>query len=125
MNYENFIQEVRKLDFMQDDQAADSAIKAVLGILASRMEEPGAKKLTENLPNPLTLEKLRGHQATPTRISADDYVSGIADEFSLDNSQSKGLINKVLHVTKDTIGQDTIRRARELSPGRLGRSTEG
>lgn len=54
MEYEDFIRAVSELDFIQDEEEADSAVKAALGILASRLDEEEARKLTEYLPNPLT-----------------------------------------------------------------------
>src|SRR5436309_1356740 len=62
MDYQQFIQETRKLDFIPDEETADAAVKAALGVLASRLDEEHARKFTAKLPEPLTYERLRGHQ---------------------------------------------------------------
>jgi uncharacterized protein (DUF2267 family) len=108
MEYEDFIRAVSELDFIHDEEEADSAVKAALGILASRLDEDEARKLTEYLPNPLSYEKLRGHQLTDTDISAEEFISEIADQFNLDEDQAQELINTVLQIAKEAIGYDTI-----------------
>lgn len=108
MEYEDFIREVAQLDFIQDEEEADSAVKATLGILAGRLNEEEARKLTEYLPIPLTYEKLRGDQAGETDISAEEYIAEIADQFSIDEDQAHQLVSTIFQVTKEAVGFDTL-----------------
>jgi len=108
MEYEDFIRAVGELDFIQDEDEADSAVKAALGILASRLDEEEARKLTEYLPNPLTYEKLRGHQLSDLDISAEEFISEIADQFGINEDQAHELVSTVLQVAKEAIGYETI-----------------
>jgi uncharacterized protein (DUF2267 family) len=42
MEYQRFIDETHGFDFIQDPDTADAAVKAVLGVLASRLPEAQA-----------------------------------------------------------------------------------
>ena len=114
MEYEIFLQEANKLDFIRDRAMADAAVKAVLGILASRLSEPTAQRLTDKLPGPLDYERLRGLQASPLELSIDEYVQNIARQFNLDDGQAARLIVVVLHFAKDAIGFDKEELKSEL-----------
>lgn len=104
MKYDIFVDEVNRLDFVKDRATADAAVKAVLGILASRLSEPKARRLTEKLPEPLDYGRLRGLQARPLELSIDEYVQNIVQQFNLNEAQAARLIIAVLHFTKDAIG---------------------
>lgn len=104
MEYRDFIDPVSKLEFIEDVDAADSMVKAVLGILASRIEDDEhARLLAEALPAPLSYERLRGHQAGPTPLKAEDYSAVIADQFGLDREQADRVIGAVLQVAWEAL----------------------
>lgn len=92
-------------EFIQDDAAADAAVKAVLGTLASRLPDDESRTFTEALPSPLNYETLRSHQVNPTAISADDFPVSIATQFKVNEDQANMLIQKVLHVTKQSLDE--------------------
>ncbi|MBE0480354.1 MAG: DUF2267 domain-containing protein [Dehalococcoidia bacterium] len=104
MRYERFIEDVKGLEFIADDATADSAVKAVLGILASSIEESRARKLTESLPDPLTFDKLRGRQRRIIMTPPDVYVTEIADQFNISREQAHRLIERVLETAKEAVG---------------------
>lgn len=108
MQYQNFVQEVQKLTFIANPDQADTAIKSVLGHLASRLEEPQAQKMTQNLPEPLNLQKLRSHQVDVTDISADQFLGDLCDQMQLNREQANQLVHTVFHIAKDAIGSDTV-----------------
>lgn len=108
MEYEKFIDAAYSLPFITDRNTAEAAVKAVLGILASKLEEEQAHKLTENLPEPLAYERLHSHQARKLPISADEYVAVICQQFHLDDIQGSQLIQETLRVTKQP-AQNQIR----------------
>ena len=83
MEYSRFVNEITNLDFIGSTDKADAVIKAILGILASSMDDDHARKLTGKLPEPLTFEKLRGHQA-------------------------KTAVDTVFRLCKEAVGEDTI-----------------
>lgn len=108
-DYREFIQEVNALDFIKDEATADAAVKAVLGILVSRLEEPQAYRLTETLPAPLSLGRLRGHQtATALMISFEQYIKEISVQFRLNYEQAHLLVNTVLRRTRKTIDRTLL-----------------
>lgn len=116
MEYQEFIQEVKNLDFIDTQDTADAAIKAVLGVLASRMEEPHAKKLTEKLPDPLSVERLRGQQVNINEISVNEYIEVIATQFRLNHDQALILVKTILHFTKGSVGNETIKELEKNLP---------
>jgi uncharacterized protein (DUF2267 family) len=91
-------------------------IKAILGILASRMEEEPARKLTDKLPEPLTLQKLRSHQSNVTPLSAENYTVEIREQFKITLDQARTLVNTVLHIAKDDVGQDVFDEIEKYLP---------
>jgi uncharacterized protein (DUF2267 family) len=118
MDYEQMIDQVRELDFVGDREKADATIKAVWGVIASAVDEDTAQELTGNLPDPLTLEKLRGHQVRPTRIRPDEFVTEMSRQFRLTEEQARQLIDRVLEVGKHALPEETIADLKEaLAPG--------
>ncbi|RJP23244.1 MAG: DUF2267 domain-containing protein [Candidatus Abyssobacteria bacterium SURF_5] len=116
MEYDRFIEEVKNLEFIPNRDTADAAVKAVLGILASRLEEAEAQKLVEKLPGPLTLERLRGHQVRPEKISVEEYIIEIAQQFRIAGDQAETLIKTVLHLAKDLLGDETMSELEHALP---------
>jgi uncharacterized protein (DUF2267 family) len=116
MDYNGFVQNVQNLDFIDSRETADAAVKAVLGVLASRLTEEQARNLTRSLPDPLNLEKLRGHQKHVLGISPDQYIGVIRTQFNLSEDQTRVLIDTVLRSTKDAMGEDAFSRLQEHIP---------
>lgn len=108
MDYQEIIRRVKELDFIGDEETADAAVKAVLGILASRLDEVQARRLTESLPEPLTLERLRGHQKRIEEISVAQYIAEIGTQFKISTDQANTLINTVLHIAKEATGDGVL-----------------
>jgi len=101
MDYEQFIQEVLKLEFIRDEAMAEGAIKTVLAVLASKLEGPQALRLAEYLPHPLGLEKLQGYQIQSLPIPLEETIEAIGAHLKLDKEQARRLINTVLHLAKN------------------------
>ena len=122
MDYESIVDDVSSLDFVTDRDMADAATKAVLGIMTSNMKEDEAREFTAKLPDPLTLERLRGHQARVEHIAVYEFVIEIGNQFKLNNEQSRLLINKVLEAVEKVTGISTRRLTIEsgITGGRLG-----
>jgi uncharacterized protein (DUF2267 family) len=116
MDYQEFIDEVMDLDFIEDEDIADAGIKAVLGILAGNIPEDEAQLLTEGLPQPLSYEKLRGMQKNITGISAEQYIAEIADQFDIDEDDARTLINTVIQVAKDAAGNEVFNEVEDALP---------
>lgn len=116
MEYEDFIDDVVDLDFIEDPDVADSAVKAVLGILTSTLDEPQARKLTESLPDPLSYDRLRGHQANPLSLSMDEYCEEVSAQLNLNPEQARELIDTVFHTTKEAVGEDVIEELEDDMP---------
>jgi uncharacterized protein (DUF2267 family) len=117
MDYEQMIDQVMELDFVGNREQADAMIKAVWGVIASTVDEDTARELTENLPEPLNLEKLRGHQARPTRINPDEFVMEMSRQFRLPEEQARQMIDRVIEVGKHVLPEDTISDLKEaLAP---------
>lgn len=124
MEYPSYIKQVTDLEFIKDEQTADAAIKAVLGILASRMEEEDARKLCQSLPQPLDCNILRGHQVRPLEISVDQYFIEIGNQFNLDYNQARVLVTRVLHCVKESLERPVIDEVEEGLPGDWSRTLE-
>jgi uncharacterized protein (DUF2267 family) len=108
MDYQEFLQEVVKLEFIRDEVTAERAIKTVLGVLASKLEEPRAIKLAENLPHPLALDELRNYQIEELPIPVEETIDTIGAHLQLDHEQVRILVNTVLHFAKNYMGDSTV-----------------
>lgn len=117
IDYQEFLDEVRALQLFDNEWHRDAAIKAVLGMVASRMQLTQARKMTELLPEPLTLEKLRSHQNTPTPLSIAEYVRSVGQQFKLTDEQARQLINTVWQLAKDSMGADNFVELSKNLPG--------
>lgn len=106
---------VQALDFIPDEETADKGIKAVLGILASKLDEQEAREFTAELPDYLDYETLRGHQKKPTPVSPYEAVEGIANELNLELGQANELMNKVISVAKEQAKGEVSDIAAQLS----------
>lgn len=108
MEYDRIIDSVRKLNFIENEEKADAAVKASLGIIASRMKEEDAREFADFLPEPLTFEKLRGHQVYENEVSPDEYIKEIAVQFNLQEDQARELTQCVLRTTRDNLGEEQL-----------------
>lgn len=106
---------VQALDFIHDDETAEKGIKAVLGILASKLDEQEAREFTAELPDYLDYETLRGHQEKPTPTSPYDTVEIIGNELNLEPGQANELMNEVISVTKQQAKGEVSDIAAQLS----------
>jgi uncharacterized protein (DUF2267 family) len=117
MDYHDFIDEVEELDFINDRDDAEAAVKAVLGTMVSHIEENLARRIASRLPEPLTFQKLRGHHPRVAPISADQFISEISANFNLDRDEARNVIDAVLHVAKAILGDEEFETIREKMPG--------
>ncbi|MBI1912916.1 MAG: DUF2267 domain-containing protein [Deltaproteobacteria bacterium] len=124
VEYKRFLQDVKVLDFITTSDEADAVVKAVLGILASSMEEPEARKFTGNLPQPLTYERLRGMQTKTIAPSLDQIVSEIGNQFRLENDQAKRLVDTVFHTTRTVIGENVLTEVESDLPTDVAKELE-
>ena len=124
MEYKDLIKEVQDFNFIQDRDTADAVVKAVFGIMASRMKEDQARKLVENLPDPLDMEKLRGEQFNVTEISIDQYYATISNQFHIDESQARTLVSTIIHFTKDAIGEEKMNEIKKDLPSDWAKAVE-
>lgn len=115
-DYGKYIEALEELGFVDSAESADSKVKAVLGILASRLEAPYSRRFTEHLPDPLTHEKLVGHQATVTGITVEQFVRDVADQFRLSTDESQLLINSVIGLAKEDLDEETLEEIEDHLP---------
>ncbi|MDB5038799.1 MAG: hypothetical protein JWQ35_2327 [Bacteriovoracaceae bacterium] len=101
--YENWLNQIAKLPFVENREKADASIKAVLGTLASRVDAPRALEMVDELPRPLTFSKLRGHQETGLGISFDQFVNQISRQFKIRTAEAYELIEQVFHLAKKVL----------------------
>ncbi|ACM18683.1 protein of unknown function DUF2267 [Geotalea daltonii FRC-32] len=102
MDYRSYMNQVMELPFINDEKAADSAIKTVLGVLASKIDEDWARELTNILPPELDFSTLRGQQQAPVQLSIDDFFSAVAEQMHLDWQQARDLVGRVFHCVKES-----------------------
>ena len=116
MAYEDLLQQARRSELFQDQATQGSAVKAVLGILASRLDEEPARKLASVLPKPLTYDTLRGHQANITNITAEQYFETIADQFSGRKEHAQRLVTLILGAVAQNLPDDALTAIRGNLP---------
>ncbi|OGP15621.1 MAG: hypothetical protein A2052_07080 [Deltaproteobacteria bacterium GWA2_54_12] len=124
MDYQIFLDSVKRLQFIRTADAADAAIKAVLGILASSMNREQAEKFVSKLPEPLTIKTLRSPQARPLDITIEEFFDEIGSEFKLNTGQAKKLVDTVFRLTKDAVGEETITEVEFDMPAEVAEELE-
>jgi uncharacterized protein (DUF2267 family) len=110
MRYETLIDRVRTLEFVDRRGLADALLKAVLGILASRLSAPAAKKLTRILPEPLTYSKLRDDQVRRDRGTVEQCFQQVSRQFNLSGDEAKRAVVTVIKAAKQGMDADLRRR---------------
>lgn len=115
-SYEDYLDAVEDLDFVEDRGTADAVVKAILGIVASSLDERRAKKLAAHLPDPLTIGKLRSHQAQKLDITVREFAAEIAAEFGYTDQEAMEAIQTVLHVAKSSISESTLMEIEDNLP---------
>ncbi len=108
MEYREFIETMRELDFIPDDRTADALVKAVLGILASVLTHSMAQNLASVLPAPLDYDRLRGHQEKPLAIDSQRYVENIAAQFGLREGQARQAVKIILEKAQELARNNEI-----------------
>jgi len=116
MKYDEMTKQVMQLDFIQDRDTADAALKAVWGVIASAVDEDTAREFTCELPDPLTQDKLRSRQARPTDTPPLDLVELIGNQFHLSSEQSRELIQWVIETGEQAMPEDSVERIRDALP---------
>ncbi len=117
MEYKQLVDSALRCNVFEDQNTADSAVKAILGILASRMSEEDAREMSSRLPSPLSLDKLRHRQGWPLGISFNQYRYEIADQFHVSQDQAEAVICSVLHEIKEGFSPDTLHKWEQHLPG--------
>jgi uncharacterized protein (DUF2267 family) len=110
MQYETLIDRVRTLEFVDRRGLADALLKAVLGILASRLSAPAAKKLTRILPEPLTYSKLRDDQVRRDRGTVEQCFQQVSRQFNLSGDEAEKAVVTVIKAAKRGMDTDLRRR---------------
>lgn len=107
---------VQSLSFIPDTHTADSLIKAVLGHLASRMNENQAREMVKGLPGSLSYTTLRGRQAGEANISTAQFREDIRKQFGLDDDQAAQAIGLITHILKEEFPEQAIRQWEDKLP---------
>ena len=116
MDYNTFTQSTRNLDFIHDDSTADAAVKAVFGVMTSKMGEEQAKEFISFFPGPWPYDKLRSHQERPTEIDPNEYMEVIASQFDLNRQQAEELVRNLLHTTKENLPEEKVASWESMLP---------
>ena len=118
MEYAEIKDMVCHLDFIHDEEEADSAIKAVLMVWASRMSDAELRELVDVLPAPLTYEELSGRRSERGELSAEQFFETITSQLHLVPEQYQLLIRVVLDVIRDNINSSQFTRLEAKLPGK-------
>lgn len=124
MDYGKFVQEISLLDYIRSEAEADAAIKAVLGIIASSLDLEVARRLTAALPHPLTLEKLRSHQAGTLAVPADYFFGELSSQFKISEIQAEDLAIHVLHRVKESLSEKDLQVVEDHLPADMAKVLE-
>jgi len=116
MDYQEFLDDIKALDFIKDDRTADAAIRAVLGSMTGSIRKEDAAFITGALPGPLQLSTLKGGQKKRSPISFDQCISKIAQEFDMNESRARILTDTILRSTRAALGGDRLGQVEEILP---------
>lgn len=117
MEYNHLTQSVKKFNLIgNDEQQADAAVKATMGIIASRMTEEDAREFADALPEPLSLEKLRSHQDYQNLVSPQEHFKVIANQFNINEEEAQRMVKDVLHMAKEDVSQDKFNSWKQKLP---------
>jgi hypothetical protein len=108
MDNHEMTRRVRKLDFIRNDQTADAAVKAVLGILASRLNDEQAHKLAEKFPEHIVLNRFGSDDRSMQPVSVSEYTAGISAQYKISVHQARTLVRNVLYFAKVASGDSFI-----------------
>ena len=116
MEYRDLVSAVKEHQFIKDKATAEAAVKAVLGVLVSRLEEEVARDFAETLPKPLDFDTLRGRQVNVTEVSVQQYRDTIAEQFHLELDEAWQLVRTVMHIVRDGLSDEIIEDIQETLP---------
>ncbi len=116
MSYEEMLERVKMLEYIGNEKKADAAIKAIWGIIASSVKKPVAAEITSELPEPLTEEKLRRHQARKLKINSENFINEISRKFKILPKQAKELVEVVLHLGEQSLQEQSRAKLKESVP---------
>jgi uncharacterized protein (DUF2267 family) len=108
MEYQDFVSRARSFPFIRDTDTAEAAVKATVGMLASRLDGARASLLANRLPEPLTFEKLRGDQVNQTSIEVEQGLNTLNTQFNLDHEQSNELLESMLSCVAEAVDNQTL-----------------
>ncbi len=116
MQYQEFIQRARELDFIEDDTTADAAVKAVLGIMATTLDQTHAQRVAQALPEPLSLWRLRGHQQREHTIPLNEAIDVVAGQFRFSHEESDQLFHEIIACTREALPEEIVLEAQQNLP---------
>ncbi len=90
---------IETLDFINSEEEARRATKAVLGIIASSLSDQEAREFAAQLPDYLGYETLRGTPQERDNILPNECIDILQDEFNLDEDNARALLNQVVEIT--------------------------
>jgi len=118
MEYFEFKNRIKELGFIQDDEQADSAIKAVLMVWAGKMSDSELREFVAALPAPLTYEELSGQNSERGLLSPEQFFEMIVSQLHLNSEEYQLLIRVVLDVIRDNMNSSEFTRLEAKLPGR-------
>lgn len=116
MDYNKLLQSIQNLEFVNDSDTADAAIKATFGKITSILDEDAARRFTNSLPDPLTYEKLRSHQEKTLQKSGEELIQEMCTEFKLSKEDAEKLVKTVFRNTKQELPDEGKRALEEKLP---------
>lgn len=90
---------IETMDFIDDQETARSAVKAVLGMITSSLNDQEAKEFTARLPDYLDYETLRDPRERAIWRSPDQCVQVLQNEFNLEENEARALMQQVVAIT--------------------------
>jgi uncharacterized protein (DUF2267 family) len=117
MEYNQLIQTAKKFNFIgENEQQANAAVKATMGIIASRMSEDDARDFANSLPEPLTLEKLRSHQEYENDVNPSEHFKVIATQFNINEEEAQRMVKDVLHTATENLSEEQFNSWKQKLP---------
>lgn len=111
-------------DYVTNETVAKEAIKAVLGVLASKLSEENVREFVELLPEYLAYENLRRDRENPTPATPKDCRKLLKKKLEITDEQAQELMLKI--IKSGRYGeQGTARRPGKTPQRRMENSVSG
>ena len=115
-DYQAYVDRAAGLDFVADPATAEAIVKATLGLLISNLPERAAVEMAAELPRPLDLGELRGHQQSAAALNVESALGVLQNQFAIDQQQARQAASRVLALAREDVGPRKMEQVQRQLP---------